>query len=371
MEGEKNNENDNQDKNILKKKILRFYNNNFNINDENIKKLRESNEIRYNNTSILSLIEDNNNNNNNIECEKDITNFNQNKYFYKYINTFNLNILIKILTKDNIYNLINTSNENNSFLEDISKYSSLFIKEQNNNLDNIINISPDSLLIETKDKIKYSYITSMLNTKIMPYISTLYNKKIYNIFKINLSEFNKEKKIYVIPSSEEKISFYIYQCEEDSDIKKEINKNNDDFNIFEYFNKLINPESDNEKDNKNDDEEYKFEENDENKKLLWIPSFNIDTQLLCNKIPTLKNIIIKDSNGKKFDIKEYNEILKISFGTNELNSNTFMYEPNLNEDIIIEKDFILAISHKEIKNQFNNSIAFLIYITKDNFINSK
>ena len=375
MEGEKNNENDIQDKNILKKKILRIYNNNFNINDENIKKLKESNEIRYNNTSILSLIEDNdndnNNNNNNIECEKDITNFNQNKYFYKYINTFNLNILIKILTKDNIYNLINTSNENNSFLEDISKYSSLFIKEQNNNLDNIINISPDSLLIETKDKIKYSYITSMLNTKIMPYISTLYNKKIYNIFKINLSEFNKEKKIYIIPSSEEKISFYIYQCEEDSDIKKEINKNNDDFNIFEYFNKLINPESDNEKDKKNDDEEYKFEENGENKKLLWIPSFNIDTQLLCNKIPTLKNIIIKDSNGKKFDIKEYNEILKISFGTNELNSNTFMYEPNLNEDIIIEKDFILAISHKEIKNQFNNSIAFLIYITKDNFINSK
>ena len=193
----KSNENDKQNKKIINT-TLRLYNNNFDINDENIKKLKESNEIKYNNTSILSLIEDGNtNDNNNNKGEKNISNFNENKYFYKYINTFNLNILIKILTKDNIYNLVNTSDEKNSFLEDISHYSTLFIKEQNNNLDTIINISPDSLLKETNDKLKYSYIISMLNSKLLPYISTLHNKILYNIFKINLSSFNKEKKIYI------------------------------------------------------------------------------------------------------------------------------------------------------------------------------
>ena len=353
-----NNEENNENKNNTEKKILRIYN----IDDENLKKLIESNEIQYNNTSILTLVEDNGD----IEQENNVQKMNPNKYFYKYINTFNLNILINLLSKDNIYNITNSSNEKISLLpEDFSKYSSLFIKDQNNNSDNIINISSDNSLIETKDKIKYAYITSLLNIKLFPFISTVYNKIPYNIFKINIQTANKDKNIYIINSSDEKISIYIYQCENENELKKEIDQSvSENFNIFESFNKLISKKNENEKDKSVDG--YNFDE----QKLLWVPSFSIDTELVCDKIPVLKDIMVKNNEGKKLEIKEYTEIFKIKYGIEELNNKDFKYEPNLKEDIIIEKDFIFAISHKDIKNQFNNSIVFLAYVTKENFIHT-
>ena len=130
--------------------------------------------------------------------------------------------------------------------------------------------------------------------------------------------------------------------------------------MFEYFNKFINNQNDNYDDFKNDNSL---------KKMLWLPSFNIDTSLICNKIPIFKDLIITNNNNEKFEIKEYMEILKISYGNKEINNNEILIEPNSKEDIIIDKDFIFAISHKNIKNQFNNSIAFLTYIAEDNFIN--
>ena len=92
----------------------------------------ESNNIKYNNTSIISLISiDDYNKSMNLEKEekKDALKLNINKYFYKFINTFNLKILLNYLTKDNIYTLTNSSSEIiTSFTEDIPNYSSIFIK---------------------------------------------------------------------------------------------------------------------------------------------------------------------------------------------------------------------------------------------------
>ena len=353
-----NNSEINNIKNHREQKILRSYNN---IDDDELKQLIDLNEIKYNNTSILSLVEDNND----IEQEKKVQKINMKKYFYKFINTFNLNILINFLSKDNIYNITNSSNEKISFSEDFSKYSSLFIKEKNNNSDNIINISPDYSLTETKDKIKYAYITSFLHIKLYPFISTIYNKILYNIFKIKIQTFNKDKNIYIIHSSDVKLSIYLYHCEDETELKKEIYQNsNENFNIFDFFNKLIIDKNKHKNDENND--EYNFNEN----KFLWLPSFIIDTQLVCDKNPFLKDIVIKNNDEKKFEIKEYTEILKLKYGIEEFNDKGFIYEPNTNDDIIIDKDFIFAISHKDIKNQFNNSIVFLAYVTKENFIKS-
>ena len=354
-----NNSEINNIKNNRVQKILRAYNN---FDEDKLKQLIDLNEIQYNNTSILSLVEEDNND---IEQEKRVQKINMNKYFYKFINTFNLNILINFLSKDNIYSITNSSNEKISLSEDFSKYSSLFIKEKNNNSDNIINISPDYSLTETKDKIKYAYITSFLHIKLYPFISTIYNKVLYNIFKIKIHTFNKDNNIYIINSSDEKLSIYLYHCEDETELKKEIYKNsNENFNIFDFFNKLIIDKKNNENDECND--EYKFNED----KLLWLPSFIIDTQLVCDKNLILKDIIIKNNDEKKFEIKEYTEILKLKYGIEEFNDKGFIYEPNTNNDIIIDKDFIFAISHKDIKNQFNNSIIFLAYVTKENFIKS-
>ena len=357
-----------------KKIILRLVNKN--DNNEIIKKIKESNDIKYNNTSIISLINKEEFSNSiekekELDKEKDIFKLNSNKYFYKFINTFNLNILLNYLTKDKIYKLTNISNEiNTSFTENMTNYSSLFIKEKNNNLDNIKNILPDCSLIETNDKTKYAYITSILNTKVFSFMSTIYSQKIYNIYKINVPKKNKEKKIYSIDTSDEKMQFYIYQCEEESSLKKEINKsNNENFNIFDYFNELINDKA---IDNKTTDciLNLNIGESKEEIKRLWVPSFKINTQIICDKIPKLKDIIIQNNEEKQFKIKEYIELLNISYGINELSENEFIYEPNVNEDIVIDKDFIFAISHKSIKNQYNNSIVFLAYITKDSFINT-
>ena len=352
--------NNGKDKNIPRKKVLRIYNenNNDNKNEEIVKKIKniaESNEIKYSNNSILSIIEEKENQNNDVEI-------NSKKYFYKFINTFNLSLLINSLQKDNIYNLSNknSSNEKNEFLsQNISKYTSLSMKEQKCNMDKM-NISIDCSLINSKDKLKHSYITSVLNIKIVPYFTIKYNKLIYNIFKINLLKLNEKEDIYVISTSDENISFYIYIIENESDLKKELEKsNNENFNIFEYFNKFIINQIDN-----NDN----FKSDNALKKMLWLPSFNIDTSLFCNKVPILKDLVITNNNNEKFEIKEYEEILKISYGNKELSNNELLFEPNSKEDIIIDKDFIFAISHKKIKNQFNNSIAFLTYITKGNFI---
>ena len=355
--------NNKKEKNIPGKKVLRLYNennnnDNNNKNEEMIKKIKnimESNEIKYNNTSILSIIE--------VKENQEKEKLNPNKYFYRYINTFNLNILINLLQKDNIYSLSdkNSSNEKNELLsQNISKYTSLFIKEQKYNLDNIINISADCSLLDSNDKERYTYINSILNTKIFPYLTIKYNKRIYNIFKINLLKLNENENIYVISASDEKISFYIYQIEKESDLKKELNKsNNEKFNVFEYFNKFINNQNE-----INDD----FKSDNLLKKMLWLPSFAIDTSLICNKIPIFKDLVITNNNNEKFEIKEYMENLKISYGNKEISNNEILVEPNPKEDIIIDKDFIFAISHKNFKNQFNNSIAFLTYIAEDNFI---
>ena len=361
---EKNNK---KERNIPEQKVLRIYNENNNDNnkeiEEIIKKIKniiDSNEIKYNNTSILSIIGEKDNQNNNVELEKEKLNLN--KYFYKFINTFNLKILINLLLKDNIYSLSdkNSSKEKNELLsQNISKYTSLFVKEQNNNLDNIINISADCILLDTKDKEKYTYITSKLNIKLFPYLTIKYNKLIYNIFKANSLKLNEKENIYIISTKDEKITFYIYQIKEENELKKELNKsNNENFNIFEYFNQFINKQNDNTDD---------FKSENALKKMLWLPSFVIDTILSCNKIPIFKDLSITNKNNEKFEIKEYNEILKISYGNKELNNETLI-EPNSNEDIIIDKDFIFAISHKNIKNQFNNSIVFLTYVAEDSFI---
>ena len=133
----------------------------------------ESKDIKYNNTLIISLISiDDYNKSINLEKEekKDALKLNINKYFYKFINTFNLKILLNYLTKNNIYKLTNSSNEIiTSFTGDIPNYSSIFIKDKIDNLDNIIllsNVRQDSYphnynLLILMHKIKY-----LLNNKI-------------------------------------------------------------------------------------------------------------------------------------------------------------------------------------------------------------
>ena len=349
-------------------KILRLYNSDY--DDEELNKLKEENEIKYSNASILSL-GDYNSINNIKESKEDIIQFKINKYFYKYINTFNLCILLNSLTKNNIYKIENSPINNiPSSLEIVSKYTSIFVKEQNNCIDNISDIFPDCMLNTNNDEIKFSYFTSIFNFNLSPLISTIYNKTKYNVFQIKILE----KNIYIIKSKDKNISYYIYQCDEKNKIKNEIQKNNPNFNIFEYFNKnLINNDLKNENRENKDKTDFNdgwVENETEEGKNLWVPSFSIDTQFICDKLPTIKNINILGEENKIFEIKEYNEILKISYGNKELNNNDFLFEPDLNnkKDIIIDNDFIFAVSHDDIKNQFNNSIIFLAYVSKDNFI---
>ena len=107
--------------------------------------------------------------------------------------------------------------------------------------------------------------------------------------------------------------------------------------------------------------------------VLWLPCFEVDTQLICDKIPGYKRINIRNNTDKKdMQILEYDEIIKINFRSNlnernNVNGNNSI-NINQNEDIIIENDFIFGICHKEIKDRYNIPFISIAFIGKDNFI---
>ena len=50
-----------------------------------------------------------------------------------------------------------------------------------------------------------------------------------------------------------------------------------------------------------------------NKKFLWIPAFNINTNLFTSDLGMNQLINIKNNEDKDIEIKEYNEFLKINY----------------------------------------------------------
>ena len=213
----------------------------------------------------------------------------------------------------------------------------------------------------------YAFSSFLVNIDINSLItsSTKYNNYNYNGIKINSSKdiiaIEDDIILYSIPTNDENIIIYI--CPYNNKIKeiiKKYDKNKNIFNGFSSFVNLISLYLENNTNGENDPN---------NEKILWLPCFEIDAQLICNKIPGYKNISIKNNmDNKEFDIYEYDEIIKINMRPNN-NSENNKIDINKNEDIVIENDFIFGIYHKEMKNKYSSPFISLVYIGKDNYMN--
>ena len=156
----------------------------------------------------------------------------------------------------------------------------------------------------------------------------------------------------------------IYICPYNAKIKEIIKKYDKNINLFNGFSNFVNLISLYFEDNNN---------NDSNERIICLLCFEIDTQLICDKIPGYKKINIKDNNNnnKEMDIFEYVEIFKINIKPKLNKENKDNLYINENEDIIIVDDFLFGIYHKEMKNKYNTPFISLNYIGKDNFIQEK
>ena len=323
--------------------------------------------------SMVSLIDkkdssDNNNNN--------TTNFNIGSILFKIMNTLNLNLLLNSLKNNNKYSINSQNNIISKSIKEIND-SYKYIKNQNNNITKITNLQSlinENILFLSDDNVPpsktYAFLSSLMNInfnslKILP--SIIYNNYKYNGIKIKTSKhilsIEDDLVLYTIPTEDKNI--FIYICLYNEKVKEIIKKYDKSNNIFNGFSSFVNIISLYFDDDNNDNNK------DESEKIIWIPCFEIESQLICNKIPGYKKINIKDNNNNKdMDIFEYDEIIKINMKPNICNENESenIYNINKDEDIIIENDFLFGLFHKEIKNKFNTPFISLTFIGKENFI---
>ena len=328
--------------------------------------------INFKYISIVSLINKNDSSNKNNEQNRN-NNFTMGNILFRGMNTFNINLLLNSLKNNNKYSLSNFDNSIITSSPEEIRSSFNFIKRQNNNVPNISiltnNLKEKNIIYLSDNNINnYAYLSSLINIDFNSLVisSIKYNDYSYNGIKINSSKnvisIEDDITLYTIPTNDENILIYI--CPYNDKIKEIIKKYDKNSNIFNGFSTFVNLISLYTEDNNGG--------HNENDKMVWLPCFEVDTQLICSKIPGYNKLNIKNNNdNSETDVFEYDEIIKINMKSNYNNNNGGNVEVNKNEDIIIENDFLIGLYHKEMKNKYNNPFISLTFIGKDNFLKAK
>ena len=316
--------------------------------------------VNYDSLSVLSLI----NNDNNETLEKKYICFN------KVINPINLSLLIDKLKINDKYKveIISTDNDKISFIDKLSKLENQvfdFIKSQNNECANINEITNNE--IKSKEGLYYSIINNVLNIQMNNLMTINIDNYLYNGIEINLkNNLIKDPKyngnLYCLPTNNKNIFIIIYQYNEEF----EINMSKDNNNIYEQFSKLFYIVI------KNYISEVHDDNDNINQKTLWIPAFNINTNLFSSSLDINNYINIKNNENIEIKIKEYNEFLKLNYLPDDnKDKNVEININNSENDIIIKNKFLFGICHKEFMESFDVPVISLVNVTKDNFINTQ
>ena len=341
-----------------------------NDKEEDEKKNEKCINFKY--ISIVSLINKNDSSNKNNEQNRN-NNFTMGNILFRGMNTFNINLLLNSLKNNNKYSLSNFDNSIITSSPEEIRSAFNFIKRQNNNVPNISiltnNLKEKNIIYLSDNNINnYAYLSSLINIDFNSLVisSIKYNDYSYNGIKINSSKnvisIEDDITLYTIPTNDENILIYI--CPYNGKIKEIIKKYDKNSNIFNGFSTFVNLISLYTEDNNGG--------HNENDKMVWLPCFEVDTQLICSKIPGYNKLNIKNNNdNSETDVFEYDEIIKINMKSNYNNNNGGNVEVNKNEDIIIENDFLIGLYHKEMKNKYNNPFISLTFIGKDNFLKAK
>ena len=284
------------------------------------------------------------------------------------INEINLALLINSLKTNDKYKIeiINSSFESTSLIEKLSKLENIdfdFIKFINNNCLNIEEITNKEILSEQGNY--YSIINNCLNIQICTFMSLKIENYYYNGIEINIKKnLIKESKymnnLYFIPTINKNIYIILYQYNEK--FEKDLYNKKD--NIYTQFISLFKDSIKNLLLNKNEDS------NIDNKKILWMPSFKIDTNLFSSKLTVNKNIKIKNEENIDMNIQEFNDYLKISYLPDKNKDKNIQININNNDDIIIKDKFLFGIYHQDFMEKLDIPIISLINVRNDNFIKS-
>ena len=317
-------------------------------------------QINYDSLAVLSLVNAENN-----EIKK-------NKYicFNKVMNPIILSLLIDKLKINDKYKveIISKDNSKESLVEKLSNLENKvfdFIKTQNNDCSDISEITKNE--ITTERGFCYSMINNGLNIQMNTLMTLYLDNYLYNGIDINIkNNLIKDPKynnnIYLLPTNNQNIFIILYQYNEEFQAFMSQDKENI-YNQFTSLFKIV---------IKNYISEAHDDNDTNNKKTLWIPSFNIDTNLFGSEVDISKNINIKNSEDNEIKINEFNEFLKIYYlpdGNND--KNIEMNINNSDNDIIIKDKFLFGICHKEFMECCDIPVICLVNVTKENMIYKK
>ena len=317
-------------------------------------------KINYDSLSVLSLV----NKDNNETKEKKFICFN------KVINPINLSLLIDKLKINDKYKIEILSNNNDkiSLVDKLSKIENQvfdFIKDQNNECTNINELTNNEL--KTKEGFYYAMINNGLTIQMKNIMTLKIDNYLYNGIEINLKnnlirdpKYNSN--LYCLPTINKNIFIVLYQYNDEF----ESNMSKDNTNIYNQLSNLLNVMI------KNYILEAHNDNDNNNKKILWIPAFNINTNLFSSSLDINKYINIKNNENIEMKIDEYNEFLKLNYLPDDnKDKNVEMNINNDEENIIIKNKFIFGICHKQFMENFDVPVISLVNVTKDNFIYSQ
>ena len=264
-----------------------------------------------------------------------------NKSDKKELNFSDSELFINVMAVNNLFQSKNNSNFSNIY-KNISSLEHLIKIFLNNNIDN------EEIPLSIAEN-RFDIVSFVINKSINDILRNSYklinNYNIYNSSSF-LDEstgiyynFMKPEKIYILSDNKNEMNFYLISNNtyavffiqiNNKEIKQYILKENVYIQINEILNELLS--------NKMID----LLEN----KIIWIPCFNAYKHLKClinnsffyvHEYISISNKIINSVQKKK---KEENKSYGLLFNK-ELNS--FLIEPQINKDIIIDNDFVIGV----------------------------
>ena len=335
------------------------YKNNNQINEsikDSINKFYGNNLIHFFDTILLANTDKSTNLNN--KSSGEFTNKNDLKFY-------DSDLFINIMAVNNLFKTNNDSNISNCYKRISSLENLIKIFIQNNIKNEEIPLS----VAENRYDVMSFILNKIINDVLKNSSRFINNYNIYNSSSF-LDEntgfyynFMKPEKIYILYDEKNEINFYIIVNNNNpnailfikinnQEIKKYIFKQNLYIQINEIYNELL---------------MNKMIDVLENK-LIWIPCFNIYRHLKCliNKSSFTIHEFIRITNNviniNKKRKKEENKSHGILFNKN---LNSFLIEPQINNDIIIDSDFIMGIINNasffnKLINNKNQQISSII-----------
>ena len=239
-----------------------------------------------------------------------------------------------------------------------------FIKSQDNDCKNINEITKNKIM--PKEGFSYSMMNNFLNIQMNTLMTLNIDNYSYNGVEINIKnnliidpKYNNN--LYILSTNNQNIFIIIYQYNEEF----ENFMTKDKENIYNQFTSLFNDII------KNYISEGHNDNDDNNKKILWIPSFNINTNLFSSGLEINNHINIINNENIEFKIDEFNEFLKINYLPDDNNDKNIEMNANRENDIIIKDKFLFGICHKEFLESCDIPTISLVNVTKYNFIRKK